>query len=142
MLRLPAAFLLLVVSFVGCSRGIPPGTEGQPARPESTRAKPEPTKAESPSTKIPPEPAVKADSADKGKQPPKATAGEPKEDPVVNGKKLSEWIADMRGGDEFDCLDAIAAFRKFGPRAAVAVPVLIGGLGNDNLFVLKGCATS
>jgi hypothetical protein len=50
------------------------------------------------------------------------------DEPVFEGKSLSEWIKTLKDPDREVRWQAAEAFRKMGPRAEAAVPTLIDGL--------------
>ncbi len=129
---------VILATLIGCSRVAPSGSEAQPVGPESSKARPEPTatSASAVKGKRPPEATdkeftkidVAPPAADKDRQAPRPTEPALKEDPLQNGKKLSEWIATLKSGDEFASLDALAAIQQLGPRAVAAeaaVPALV-----------------
>jgi hypothetical protein len=57
---------------------------------------------------------------------PRANADD--DDPVVQGKKVSEWIADFKSGKYDKLYPAVSALRAAGPKAKAAVPVLIDAM--------------
>jgi len=58
------------------------------------------------------------------------------EDPVVSGKKVSEWIADLKSGDTRKAVPAAEKLGEAGEKAKAAIPALIQLLGSKDRFLV------
>src|SRR5262249_43559124 len=64
-----------------------------------------------------------------------APANDDKNDPIVQGRKLSEWVKELKSWDSQARGKAAAAIGQLGPRAASAVPALIEALKDSDAQV-------
>lgn len=64
-----------------------------------------------------------------------ASPGHAADDPVVSGKKVSEWVADLKSGSTSKAVPAAEALGRAGEAANDALPALVQALGGKDTYL-------